>query len=222
MSDTLSPQDLLIARLARDLRPVVRLRAPWQRAALWLAAAAWIGLLLSFFADFPALRLRLMATPDMWISQAGAMMTAVLAGWAALQTGIPGRSWRWALLPLPAVIAWLGASAAGCLRLAPIVGTRAEPAMHPMVCLEFLLIVSAPLGGLMTWLLMRAYPLRPGLTALLAGLASAGAAASLIALIHPFDATAEDLAMHLVAVLVIVGVARVAMAPALRRAETSA
>lgn len=221
MSETLSSQDLLIARLARDLRPVVRLRAPWQRAALWLAAAAWIGLLLSLFTDFPALRLRLMAAPDMWISQAGAMMTAALAGWAALQTGIPGRSWRWALLPLPAVIAWVGASAAGCLRLAPIAGVRAEPPMHPMACLEFLLLVSAPLGGLMTWLLMRAYPLRPGLTALLAGLASAGAASALLTLIHPFDATVEDLAMHLLAVLVVVSVARVLGASVLRRADAS-
>jgi hypothetical protein len=207
MSETAS-QELLIARLARDLRPVDRLASPWKRAAMWLAAAIWVGFLLSLFADFKALEIRLMAAPDMWISQAGAMLTAVLAGWAALQTSIPGRSLRWALLPLPAVLAWVGASTAGCLRLTPIAATVAEPPMHPMVCLAFLLLVSLPLALLLTWQLRRACPLRPGLTTLLAGLASAGAAASLITLVHPFDATLDDLAVHLVAVLAVVGLSR--------------
>ncbi len=191
-----SGQDVLIARLAADLRPRRPLAPIWQRAALWFAAVLWIGLLLSLFADWPALRIRLMAAPDMWISPLGAVLTAILAGIAALQVAIPGRSAAWALLPLPALALWVGASTAGCLRLLPVAATRPEPAMHAMVCLQFLLLVSLPLSLLLTWLLLRAYPLRPGLTATLAGLASAGAAAALLTLIHPFDATADDLAMH--------------------------
>jgi hypothetical protein len=59
------------------------------------------------------------------------------------------------------------------------------------------------------WQIMRAFPLRPALTASLAGLASAGAAASLLTMIHPFDANALDLTMHLLAIVVVVGAARI-------------
>jgi hypothetical protein len=197
-------QEALIARLAGDLRPVARLASPWARVGWWSLGAVWIGLLLSFFTNWPLLWARLAAAPDMWISQAGAILTAVLAGLAALQTAIPGRSAYWALLPLPALAAWVGASTAGCLRLSGIAGTVAEPAGHPMVCLQFLLLVSVPLSALLAWLVVRACPLRPGLTAALGGLASAGASVALLAMIHPFDATADDLAMHGVGVLVVV------------------
>jgi hypothetical protein len=201
--------DLLIARLSRDLRPVGRLAPPWLRAALWLLAALWIGLLLSLFTDFAALRMRLMAAPDMWISEAGAALTAILAAWAAFQTGVPGRSAAWLLLPLPALCLWVGASAAGCLRQTPIPGTRYEPPMHAMACMEFVLLVSTPLALLLTWLLLRAYPLRPGATAMLAGLASAAASAALLALIHPFDVSVFDLEAHLAAVLIVIGLSQV-------------
>jgi hypothetical protein len=202
MSDA---QAELIGRLARDLRPVVRLAPPWKRAALWLAAVAWLALLLSLFTNFSALRLRLMGAPDMWLSQTGAVLTAVLAGWAALQTAIPGRSPAWALVPLPFAVLWVGASAAGCLRLWAIPGTIPEPAMHAMACAKFLLLVSVPLAGVLGFLLLRACPLRPGLTACLAGLASAAAASALLALIHPFDATVDDLVLHLAAIVLVIG-----------------
>ena len=219
MSDTPMP-DALIWRLAADLRPVTRLAPAWQRAALWLAAVIWIGFLLSNFTDWNGLRARLMATPDMWISQAGAALTATCAGLAALQTAVPGRSGRWAWLPVPPLLLWVGASTAGCLRLAPAAGSVPEPAMHPMACLQFLLLVSLPLTLLLTWLLLRAYPLRPGLTAALGGLASAGAAASLLTLIHPFDATADDLLVHGAAILLVVAGTRLAAGLAFRRATS--
>ena len=158
-----------------------------------------------------------MSAPDMWISQAGAMLTAILAGVAALQTAIPGRSAAWALLPLPSLLVWVGASTAGCIRLAPIVGAEPEPAMHVMVCAQFVVLVSVPLCALLVWLLMRACPLRPGLTATLGGLASAAAAATLLAPIHPFDATAADLLVHAVAIVLVVLLTRLAAARALGR-----
>lgn len=188
--------DQLIDRLAADLRPVRRLAPPWRRLLPLLAALLWVGLVLNLFIDWHEIRVRLMSTPDMWESQAGALLTALLAGFAALQTAIPGRSPAWALLPLPALALWLGASAAGCMRLATAAGTLPEPPGHAMICLEFLLLVAVPLCALLTWQMRRACPLRPGLTAGLAGLASAAGAAVLLTLIHPFDATAGDLAMH--------------------------
>ena len=221
MSETVMHTEV-IDRLARDLRPVGRLLPPWKRAVLWLGVALWFGLLLSLFTDFSALRLRLMGAPDMWLSEIGAALTAILAGWAALQTGIPGRSARTAFLPLPAAALWIGAATTGCVRLWPIPGTAPEPAMHPMICVEFLVLVSLPLSVLLGWLLLRACPLRPGLTAALAGLASAAAAATLLTLIHPFDATAEDLSIHLLATICIVGTVRLWGGRALRRRQEPA
>ena len=49
-------------------------------------------------------------------------------------------------------------------------------------------------------MLRNAYPLRPGLAAATAGLASAAAAATLLNLFHPYDASATDLVVHVVAV----------------------
>jgi hypothetical protein len=205
MSDLSAPShQRLIARLAGELRPVVVLPSPWRRAALWLGAVLWFGLLLSIFADFSMLRARLMATPDMGLSELGAMLTAVLAAVAAFQTSVPGRSPHWAWLPAPFVLLWLGASTLGCLRLGPIPGTVPESPMHPAVCAWFLLMVSLPMAFMLIVMLLRACPLRPALTASLGGLASAAAAAALLTLIHPFDATAEDLLVHLAAVVLAV------------------
>jgi hypothetical protein len=54
-------------------------------------------------------------------------------------------------------------------------------------------------------MLRRACPLQPGLTAAVAGLASAAAAATLLNFFHPFDAAATDLAVHAVAVALVIG-----------------
>lgn len=209
--------DMLIAQLSAELRPVRRLAPAWQRAVVWVAAVVWIGALLSFFTDWGALRVRLMATPDMWLSQLGAVATALCAGMAALQMSVPGRSARWALLPLPPLALWVAACTEGCMRLAPVAASVPEPRMHPLACLQVIVLISLPLTLLLTWQLMRAYPLRPGLTAALGGLASAGAAASLLTLIHPFDATVDDLAVHGVAILAVIGAARWFGGRALRR-----
>ncbi len=203
-------QDALIARLARDLRPVRRVLAPWKRTAIWLAAVLWLGVLFGLFTDFATLRHRLLETPDMGLAVAGALGTAVLAAFAAFATSMPDRSPRWGLLPLPAVAVWVSSSTLGCLRMPAAAHTIAEPAGHMISCMYFLLLVSLPLGALMLVLLLRGYPLRPGLTTLLGGLASAGAAAALLSMIHPFDATASDLLAHLAAVIAIVVAVRFA------------
>ncbi len=220
MSDAAST-DRLIDSLAADLRPTAALAAPWKRMVVWALAVVWVGLLLSFFADLPGLRVRLMATPDLLYSLVGAVLTAVLAGVAALQTAIPGRSAWWAL-PLPALVLWVGASTAGCLRMTVPPATLAEPAMHPVVCLQVLVLISAPLILLLAWQVKRGCPLRPGLSAALCGLASAGAAAALLTLIHPFDATVADLGVHGLAVVLVIAVTGVAGRPALSRATSRA
>jgi hypothetical protein len=75
-------------------------------------------------------------------------------------------------------------------------------------CLLFIIGLSIPLSAALIVMLRRAYALAPPLTAAMAGLASAAAAATLLNFFHPFDATAADLAIHSVAVLIVVAAAR--------------
>ena len=95
---------------------------------------------------------------------AGALLTAVLAALAAFITSVPGRTAWWAVLPLPPLVLWLGASTAGCLRRGDR-RTRPETPMHPMVCIYFIVLVSVPLSSLLMRQILRACPLRPALTA---------------------------------------------------------
>ena len=80
-------------------------------------------------------------------------------------------------------------------------------------CLLFIIGLSVPLSAALIIMLRRAYSLAPPLTAAMAGLSSAAAAAALLNFFHPFDATAADLAVHSVAVLIIVAAARAVGGP---------
>ena len=208
MSSTRSKDDAMHDRLIRDLasnlHPVRPLRPPILRALIWLAAVVALAVALSFIADIPAVAHRLTAVADLGLAFAGSIATAILAAIAAFQLSLPDRSRAWAWLPLPAALLWIGASGMGCLR------TWFVPDTHPALldesrdCLLFILAISVPLSALLFAMLRRAYSLQPGLTAALAGLASASAAAALLNLFHPFDATASDLAVHALAVAVVV------------------
>lgn len=200
--------DALIRALVARAAPVAPLRNPWLRAAFWLGAVIWLGLVIALFAHWENFARRMLATPDMWLNFLGGLLTAVLAAMAAFLTSVPGRSAAWAYLPAPAVALWAGASLAGMMRAGAAPHTLPEPPMHAMACIYFIVIVALPLAVLLMLLLMRARPLRPGLTAALGGLASAGAAATLLAFVHPFDATFTDLGAHAVAIALVVGGAR--------------
>jgi hypothetical protein len=202
MSDV-SHQEL-IGALVGDLQPVRRLPHPLARAFAWLLLVAAAAIVLALFSNLPAVGHRLTAAPDMWLAATGSMLTAVLAACAAFELSVPDRSPAWALLPVPAALLWIGASGLGCLRSAPVPGTHVAPLAEAKDCLIFIVGLSVPLSGLLLIMLRRAFALRPDLTAMLAGLAVAAAAASLLNLFHPFDAAAVDLIVHAVAVLIVV------------------
>jgi hypothetical protein len=203
-SEPQSPHDDIIRSLAADLKPVQPLQPPSVRALIWLAVVVAAGLGLAAFADRAGLAARLAAAPDMWLAAAGAALTMVLAAIAAFELSLPDRNQVWALLPLPAALLWIGASGAGCLRTWLVAGTHAAVLDDSKDCMLFILAVSVPLSALLLAMLRRAYPMRPGLAAAMAGLASAAAAATLLNLFHPYDASATDLAVHVVAVALVV------------------
>lgn len=204
MPDHMSSPEALIQDLASDLRPVRRLAPPLLRALGWLAVVGALAVALACFADLGAMVRRLTAAPDMWLAVAGSTLTAILAAIAAFQTSMPDRKPAWALLPVPGLLLWVGASGLGCLRSWFVPGTHAADLVEARQCLVFILGVSLPLSILLVVMLRRGYPLRPNLTAATGGLAAAAAAATLLNFFHPFDAAATDLVVHAAAVALVV------------------
>jgi hypothetical protein len=194
----------IIQSLAADLKPVRRLPPPGQRVLLWLALVAALAFILASVADRPAVAARLVAAPDMWLATVGSALTMVLAAFAAFQLSLPDRSQLWALLPLPAALLWIGASGAGCLRVWLVPGVHAAVLDDTKDCLAFILALSVPLSALLLGMLRRGHALRPGLTAAVAGFASAAAAATLLVFFHPYDASATDVAVHVVTVALVI------------------
>ena len=198
--------EALIGRLGTALVPVRLLLPPWLRTAGWLllVAALATGLLMHYGAS-PMLQ-RWAATPDLAWAGIGAVITAISAAWAAFVLGVPGRSAAWAWLPLPGALLWIGASGLGCLRTWIAPGTELAGVHQTADCLLFIIGFSVPLSALLIVLLRRACPLRPVRAAVLIGLASAAASASLLEICHAFDSAATDLLTHALAVAAVVAV----------------
>lgn len=191
----------LIGDLSADLRPVRRLAKPAVRALLWAALVAAFAVYQ--FSDFAPEQLGIAPTPDVFVvvGLVASTLTAGLAAIAAFQLSLPDRSAAWTLLPLPAVILWVAATGIGCLAN---IG-NAGPGMYGATldeasqCLVFLLQCSLPVSVVLVLMLRRARPLRPNLVATMAGLAAAGAGASLLILVHVHESTGLDLLLHFAA-----------------------
>jgi hypothetical protein len=199
--------DRLISALAANLRPVRRLPPPALRTVFWLILVTAIAAALSTFADRAAMWHRMTATPDMWLAGLGSIATTATAAFAAFEVSLPDRSRAWALLPLPAAALWVGASGLGCMRAYVLPGTHIAAIGEARDCLLFIIGLSVPLSAVLIVMLRRAYSLAPPLTAAMAGLASAAAAATLLNFFHPFDSAATDLAVHAIAVAIVVAAA---------------
>jgi len=223
---TANPHDQLIRSLAADLRPVRRLRPPLFRALAWLAVLAALAIALAAFANLDAVWQRISAAPDLWLAVIGSTLTAILAATAAFELSVPDAPRAWAVLPLPAALLWVGASGFGCLRgwIAP--QSHVAVMSEARDCLMFIVFLSVPLSALLLAMLRRAYPLYPGLTAVIAGLAVAAAASTLLNFFHPYDAAATDLIVHAVAVGLVIAVnralgGRIFAVPALARIDVT-
>jgi hypothetical protein len=195
--------DRLIERLVTDLRPV-RPVSPALLAAGWLLVVVVFAGYLASMADLHAMMRRLMAAPDMWLAAMASAVTGVLAVVAAFMTSFPGRSTRWALLPLPPLAFWIWESGMGCARGWQVPGVHDASVGQADHCFMFICALSLPLSLLLMVLLRWTFPLRPNLTLALGGLAAAGMAATLLNFFHPYDASVTDLVLHAVAVAVVV------------------
>ncbi|GAB0116422.1 NrsF family protein [Acidisoma sp. 7E03] len=206
MSEPL-PHDRLIADLSRDLKPVKRVR-PTRLVLLWLFAVVLTADLFAVRADLHAMMARLMLQPYMWQAALSSAVTALLAVIAAFMTGMPGRSPRWSLLPVPALIWWLCEGGMGFAHIWRLPVLQDASMVGAEYSFGFILLVSLPLSALLALLLRRTYPLRPRLTATLAGLAASAAAATLLNFFHAYDGSLSDLVAHVASVAIVIGLNR--------------
>ena len=217
---TQRPTDRLIDLLSANVAPVRPLRSPMRRAletlALLAALAALAILLLP--ASNP---LAVGGTGDAvqaGMEMAAMLATGMLAVVGAFHLSIPGRSRRWLALPLLPFAAWLMLSGVGCYRDF-IRRDSAELALgHSADCLVFILGASLLLGAPLIWRLSRAAPIDPLPVAALGGLGAAAFSAFLLQFFHPFAVTFLDLAVHLVAIAIVIGLTALLKRPILRPA----
>ena len=214
---TPSRTDTLIDRLATDMRPVRPLRAPALRALIAVAVIALVaGLAIIILGNIGELGRRYAGHEALLALEMAAMLaTGVLAIIAAFFVSIPGGSNRWLAAPIPSLAIWLLVSGVGCygdfVRRGGIEWELGE-SMH---CLLFILATSAVLTPLLIWRLARAKPINPLPVALLGGLGIAATSAFVLIFFHPFAVTFIDLAVHLVAILIVVGAVGLLSRPAL-------
>ena len=197
-----------ILRPATDARPG---RLPWPaavRAILWMDAVVLAGFALAAGGKLPVLGYD--AGIWTWTASAGSTLTAALAALSAFELTSPGRRRLWGWLPVPGFVLWLGASGLGCLALPGGTDVWGDTLAEAGECLAFLLKISAPLLALMLFMLWRAAPLMPWRAVAMGAIASAGAAASLLALVHPHDAALLDLGAHAIAVVLVLAAGTVA------------
>jgi Negative regulator of sigma F len=182
---------------------------PAVHAILWLDGVLVVGALLALAGMPPELAQLTSedASTWTWLAFVGAGLTAVSAVLCAFGLGTPGRSHAWLLLPVPALVLWIIGSGMGCLEGAEASGADAAGAGR---CLGFLLMISAPLLVLVLFMLWRAAARMPMRMLAMGALATAGAAASLLALVHPHDMSIVDLGAHAAALGIVLGVSAVA------------
>jgi hypothetical protein len=204
-----SSTEQLIEQLAEELRPVQRLADPAVRALLWLMICGALCLALILHFAHPAMYRPHLAVPRIAVETIATGLTAIAATVAAFELSVPGRSARWAWLPVPPLLIWLAASGLGCLQNGFSLGGPGGMIGHSAHCFRFIVAVSLPLGLGLFWRLRRARPIDPLPVAALGTLATAASAAFLIQFFHNFDVTVIDLAFHLAAVglVVLVGLA---------------
>jgi hypothetical protein len=186
----------LIHRLSGDLAPVQPTPSPGRLAAAWLALAALVlttaVLVVGTRPDLPE-RMRVAYDAGQFLLS---VVTGVLAAIAAAQLAQPDRSWRWALLPLPSLAAWLLILGFGCLAEYWQRGPAAVHIHQSWICVKFITFVGLPLAAAQFWMLRHAGPTRPMPVQLLGGVGSAMLVSAALSLRHPLDTAILILLWH--------------------------
>lgn len=175
----------LIEQLAAHAAPVRRMSSPLRRTFLWLALALLVSAAIAASFDVGAGWARMQTTPGATFEWTMSLLTGVLAAYAVFQVSVPGRDPRWAWLPLPVALLWIGGLWMGCLgELARGAGAGLAFDAHGVECMRAITLASIPLGLVLLLLVRHAGVVRPRRTALLAMFSAAALASSTVSLIH--------------------------------------
>lgn len=200
----------LIVGLVATARPVRRLSPPLVRATVWLVAAfAIVAAVVASHGLRPDLAEQF-ARPTLLAEWLGAVLTGVLASIATFQLSLPDRSIRWLLLPVPAILLWLGALGLGCVLDWYRMGPSAFALTVSWSCVMAIVATSLPLGGVLLVMVRHAGYVRPGPTALAGGLAVAALSAAGLSLFHHLDTALMILIWHIGTVALVALLVRVA------------
>jgi hypothetical protein len=200
--------DALVDQLAAQATPVKRLASPLRRTLGWLSVAVIIVAIITAFFGWRHGWLQGMDSTAAWIEWSASVATAVLAAYAAFQISVPGRAQVWAWLPLPAVLLWLGVLGWSCARDIAHDGVAALSLQSDGAsCACTILLLGMPLAGVLLWKVRHAGVVRPGATALLAGLSTAALAAAGVSLIHEGEAARLVLLWHMGSVTLLASLA---------------
>ena len=196
----------LIQSLAADAKPVRRLRPPFVRACGWLAAfvAAVVVVTLATGA-WPDMLMRLKDT-RFAVELAATFATGIAAVIAAFYLSVPDRSRFWAILPLPSLALWLLSSGYECYRNWIELGPQGWRLGRSSDCFVFILTMSIPVALALYWALRRAVPLDATRVLIVGGLGVAALSAATLQFYHPFDVTIVDLAVHVIAVAIVIAI----------------
>lgn len=196
--------DALIRGLAAQASPVRPIASPLPRTLAWLAfAAAVVAAVVLLHGARPGLA-RVFAGGWGAIEFAASIATGVAAAYAAFQVSVPGRPRRWAWLPLPFLLLWLGGLGMGCMADAARMGPAAF-AMHAAVgeCARAIAFTSLPLLAGMLLMIRHAAAAGAAPSAWLAMLSAAALSAAGVTLIHEGETAWMVVVWHFGAVLLL-------------------
>ena len=206
----------LIEQLARDAAPVKRLASPVRRALLFLAGGAAVLVAIILIGGIAPGSLQRLSETRVVLETAATTLTGVAAILAALTIAIPGRSPFWGALPVPPLLLWLATSAYGCYRNWLAYGADGSLALGRSAdCFVFIVLASIPMALALLVALRRARPLNAVPVLAVGALGVAGLTAAALQFFHPFDVTVMDLALHVIAVGLVVALVTALGAPRL-------
>jgi hypothetical protein len=197
----------LIEQLAGSLAAMPPLPRPWLRTARWLSLSLlFVALVVLIVSPRADLTDKLSETRFL-IEQGAALLTGVMAAYAAFASTIPGVSRKVILLPLLPLAIWLGSLGQGCLDAWVRSGPEGLALQPDWLCFPAILLVGSLPAIAMLAMLQRGAPLSPRLSVALGGLAAAGLGDFGRRMFHPQDASVMVLVWQVGSVLILAALA---------------
>lgn len=190
----------LIERLAAQASPVRPLRSPATRLAMWAALAVPMVMVVALSMGLRDDLSQRLAEPAFQARVAASLATALLAAFAGLALGVPGRAWAWVLAPLLPLILWLSNLGRQCLlelRGEAEVELLAPPHLD---CLPDIVVMIALPTIVMLMMVLKGAGFHRRLELALGGLAAAALSNTALSLAHPVDAGLLVLLLQMVVV----------------------